>query len=77
MIYVTGDVHGMEEFSKLHRFAGEHPELTLDDYVIVAGDFGAVWSERTLAENMWYYKDLPFTVLFVDGNHENFGMLNS
>ena len=41
MIYVTGDTHGLEDFHKLHLFAGKHPELTINDYVIVAGDFGA------------------------------------
>lgn len=77
MIYVTGDTHGLEDFYKLHIFAGEHPELTLNDYVIVAGDFGAIWSEQTLVENLRYYTELPFTVLFVDGNHENFDLINS
>ncbi len=77
MIYVTGDTHGLEDFYKLHIFAGEHPEFKLNDYVIVAGDFGAIWSERTLVENLRYYTELPFTVLFVDGNHENFDLINS
>lgn len=77
MIYVTGDTHGLEDFYKLHLFAGEHPELTLNDYVIIAGDFGAIWGEQTLVENLRYYTELPFTVLFVDGNHENFDLINS
>ena len=77
MIYVTGDTHGLQNFQKLHIFAGEHPELTLDDYVIIAGDCGAVWSEKYLAADLRYYTELPFTVLFVDGNHENFDLLNS
>ena len=77
MIYVTGDTHGLEDFYKLHIFAGQHPELTKDDYVIIAGDFGGVWSEQTLTESLRYYTQLPFTVLFVDGNHENFDILNA
>lgn len=77
MIYLTGDTHGLEDFHKLHIFAGEHPELTKNDYVIVAGDFGAIWSEKTLVANLKYFTELPFTVLFVDGNHENFDLLNS
>lgn len=77
MIYVTGDTHGLEDFHKLHIFAGEHPNLTKEDYVIVAGDFGGVWSEDTLFIKLRYYTELPFTVLFVDGNHENFDLLNS
>lgn len=75
MIFVTGDTHGLQDYNKLHLFAGRHPELTLDDYVIIAGDFGAVWSNETLVEELRYYTQLPFTVLFVDGNHENFDLL--
>ena len=77
MIFVTGDTHGLEDFYKLHIFAGENPTLTLDDFVIIAGDFGAVWDSRRLAADLRYYTELPFTVLFVDGNHENFDLINS
>ena len=77
MIFVTGDTHGLQDFNKLHIFAGEHPQLTKKDYVIIAGDFGAIWSEKTLVEELRYYAELPFTVLFVDGNHENFNLINS
>ncbi len=77
MIFVTGDTHGLNDSYKLHIFAGEHPELTKDDYMIIAGDFGALWSNDSLVESLKFYKDLPFTVLFVDGNHENFDMINS
>ncbi|MDE6104469.1 MAG: metallophosphoesterase [Clostridia bacterium] len=77
MIFVTGDTHGLENSDKLRVFADKHPELNKNDYVIIAGDFGAVWSENTLTEELRYYTELPFTVLFVDGNHENFDMLDS
>lgn len=77
MIFVTGDTHGSQDFRKLHIFAGEHPELTLDDYVIIAGDFGAVWDSKLLAAELKPYTELPFTVLFVDGNHENFDLLET
>lgn len=77
MIYVTGDTHGLQDFDKLHIFAGEHPELTKNDYLIIAGDFGAVWDDYSLVRILRYYSNLPFTVLFVDGNHENFDMINS
>lgn len=76
-IYVTGDTHGSLDFIKLHYFAGEHPDLTFNDYMIVCGDFGAVWSQKTLNADLKRYKELNFTVLFVDGNHENFDILNS
>ena len=77
MIWVTGDTHGQKDFAKLKRFANEHPELSNDDYVIIAGDFGGVWDERTLEGDLKHYQELPFTILFVDGNHENFDLLNA
>ena len=77
MIFVTGDTHGLHDFMKLQVFAEEHPSLTREDYVIIAGDFGAIWNIRTLAEELSYYENLPFTVLFVDGNHENFELINT
>jgi hypothetical protein len=84
-IYVTGDIHG---------FTGEHhnrlsssmfpagKNMTKNDYLIIAGDFGLLWCR----EGHKYYKnqeywinwlnDKPWTTLFVDGNHENFDMLS-
>ena len=77
MIYVTGDTHGQIDFAKLNHFAKSNPSLGKDDYVIIAGDFGAVWNEKTLNRDLKPYERLPFSVLFVDGNHENFDLLNS
>lgn len=76
-IYITGDTHGSHDFYKLRTFADKHPELTKDDYVIIAGDFGGVWDKRTLEKDLKRYCELPFTVLFVDGNHENFDLINA
>jgi len=76
-IYITGDTHGGIDFLKLRLFADSNPQLTRDDHVIIAGDFGAVWSVKTLSKNLKPYEELPFTVLFVDGNHENFDLLNA
>ena len=80
MIYITGDCHG--EFSKLsaHSFP-EQKEMTKDDFVIICGDFGAVWNAKgaSPSEEYWlkWLDEKPFTTLFVDGNHENFDRLNS
>lgn len=75
MIYITGDTHG--SISKLIEFQ-EGKELTKNDYVIVAGDFGLVWSN---SDAEMYQRELldnaKFTTLFVDGNHENFNLLNN
>ena len=77
MIFVTGDTHGCTDFAKLLWLVHVYPNLTKNDYVIIAGDFGAVWDKDTLEEDLKPYSDLPFTVLFVDGNHENFELLNA
>ena len=52
--------------------------MTKNDYVIICGDFGLVWNNDK--EDMWWrswLNDRPFTTLFVDGNHENFDLLNA
>ena len=77
MIYITGDTHGQHDFAKIRTFAYECNIASKDDYLIIAGDFGAIWNEKTLKQDLKPYEDLPFTVLFIDGNHENFDLLNS
>lgn len=78
MIFITGDTHG--EFSRFCRVNfPKQDELTKDDYVIIAGDFGGIWepdseSDAERVKLDWLEK-LPFTTLFVDGNHENFDRL--
>lgn len=47
--------------------------MTKDDIVIILGDFGGVWS-YTAEEQYWLHwlNDKPFTICYVDGNHENY-----
>ncbi len=75
-IYITGDCHA--DFSKFStkRFP-EQKELNRNDYVIVCGDFG-IWYDNP-EERYWldWLSKKAFTILFVDGNHENFDRLNS
>lgn len=77
MIYVTGDTHNRQDFAKLKYFAKRNPHLTKNDYVVIAGDFGGVWRSASLQEDLLPYEQLPFTVLWVDGNHENFSLLQT
>ncbi len=76
MIYVTGDTH-RSDLLYLHNFCDNHPELNKNDYIIIAGDFGGVWAKGTLERDLKSFSDLPATILFVDGNHENFDLINS
>lgn len=75
MIFVTGDTH-RSDLGRFGAFCGAHPDLTKNDYMIVAGDFGGVWSAKTLERDLQPFSALPFTALFVDGNHENFDLLD-
>lgn len=78
MIYLTGDTHGNIDISKLNnKNFPEGKNLTKDDYLIVLGDFGLVWdnSPQELYLRNWL-DEKPWTTLFVDGNHENFELLN-
>lgn len=77
-IYVTGDLHGHINISKLNiKNFPEQKNLTKNDYVIVCGDFGLVWNNSK--EELYWRKwldDKNFTTLFCDGNHENYDLLN-
>lgn len=73
MIYITGDCHGeFERFSKKHygKFIHEN------DIVIVTGDFGLLWVKNKTFE-YWkkFIEQLPFTICWVAGNHENYHWL--
>lgn len=77
MLYFTGDCHA-EWAQKFSTDAfPEQKEMTRDDFVIVCGDFG-IWHD-TKTEKWWlnWLEDKPFTLCFVDGNHENFDRLYS
>lgn len=80
MIFITGDTHA--DFRK--RFNTEaFPEqriMTKADYLIICGDFGGIWNVgwESKAEKYWldWFDSRNYTLLFVDGNHENFDRLN-
>ena len=80
MIFITGDCHGdVRRFSADSFFEQKEYGLTKDDTVIICGDFGLVWNkdEENKTEKYWldWLEAKPFTVVFVDGNHENFDRL--
>jgi predicted phosphodiesterase len=94
-IFITGDTHGDIDLEKIEDFPLKN-ELKKDDYMIIAGDFGGLWSgskkgieygytkydgediDYSHDENIInYFNNQPYTTLFIDGNHENFDLLNS
>ena len=70
MVYVTGDMHGEQE--KLLAAERDTP-LREGDTLIVCGDFGYIFRnderERAFLDEV---ENRPYTLCFVDGNHENF-----
>ena len=84
MIYITGDNHGEIDIHKFStkRFPGQKT-MTKNDYVIICGDFGFPWcnpgDKYYNSDQNWikWLNEKPFTTLFVDGNHENFDILET
>ena len=83
--FVTGDTHSdpLKRFDKLCEWIedkGEAP-LTKEDVAIIAGDFGVIWGDGTPKDArieghiLDALEGMPFTTLFIDGNHENFDRL--
>ncbi len=79
MFIICGDTHGTFDLGKVDKFFYEHRgEFSEDDYLIILGDvqvcgFDRIWEKETRET----FCGLPVTVLFIDGNHENFDKLNS
>ena len=84
MIYLTGDTHGGVDMRKLsHKeLKRHHIELNENDYLIVTGDFGFPFTPKDITEYengkkseytdwMKWFAELPYKVLFVEGNHDN------
>lgn len=50
--------------------------LAESDFVIICGDMGLVWADDgEFAYNKRWLCGLPFTILWVQGNHENYDMI--
>lgn len=77
MIHITGDTHGTRDWGKIFM-AYRNRKISSGDYLIITGDFGAIWNGNGKDDEILNrYEKLPFTILFIDGNHENFDVLNS
>jgi predicted phosphodiesterase len=81
MIYITGDTHGEQ-----NRFIDIESKMTAtaatasdeNTVLIICGDFGYLFlddlSERHFLDDL---EARPYTICFVDGNHENFPAIYS
>lgn len=70
---VAGDTHGDLYFKNIYRAK----KLGIDT-LIICGDFGYIWSgSKKEQHQLDYLNKIGVQVLFCDGNHENFDILNS
>ena len=75
-IFVCGDIHSTLDINKLDQFMNRE-DLNENDYLIICGDTGICgFSKEQELATREYLRNLPMTVLFVDGNHERFDRLN-
>ena len=74
MIYICGDTHGDIDFAKLKKYFSRI-KTTRNDYLIILGDAAIVWSIEENYSKM--YEELGLTILYIDGNHENFDLINT
>ena len=76
MIYITGDTHGeYGRFSK-KKMMKKGLELSEQDYVIICGDFGLCWAkDGTFDYECKFFGNKKYTILWVQGNHENYDMI--
>lgn len=80
MILLTGDKHGNAYDIKCMTDYLKRFNLTSSDYIIILGDFGLGW--KGSKEDSYYrivdtLNTIGATILFIDGNHENFDFLGS
>lgn len=73
MIYITGDTH-----AEMCRFdSGPIKKLKKGDTLIVCGDFGFIWDGGKKEEkNLKKLGKRKYNILFLDGTHENFDLLD-
>ena len=80
-VFLSGDTHGELDLDKVTDYFEDlalyDDELSKDDYLIILGDAGILWDGGAQDESVQQtLRDLPVTVLWLDGNHENFDLLD-
>ncbi len=73
MLYITGDTHGDYEIFNERRLG----QLKKGDDLIITGDFGFVWdNSKEEIKNLKKLSKKKFSILFVEGAHENYELLS-
>jgi predicted phosphodiesterase len=73
MIAITGDIHRDLDIARIKIL-----NKKAINYLIICGDFGIPWNnDRTDEYWLKWLNTKKYVVCFVDGNHENFDLLNN
>ncbi|BAI81717.1 conserved hypothetical protein (plasmid) [Deferribacter desulfuricans SSM1] len=74
MIAIIGDTHGKLEYNKvLDVYETKKPEI-----IIVLGDFGLpFYNDKEENKILDELEKLPIEICYIDGNHENFDIVNN
>lgn len=77
-VFITGNLHGKLGIDRLSEDSFlQQKELNTGDNLIILGDFGLIWDENIEDEMLLDELDSKnYNILFVDGSHENFDLLN-
>ena len=75
MIYFLSDIQGGESTDGLYRYLSF---CTDDDLLIILGDLGLDFEDTAACREFTrYFKTINKKIAVIDGNHENFGFINS
>ena len=77
-IFVCGDIHHENDIAKIQpqNFTIQK-DLTKEDVLIVAGDWGGIWYNDCRDKNLLeWWESRNFTTLVVPGNHDNYSAIN-
>ncbi|CUH92942.1 metallophosphoesterase [Herbinix luporum] len=80
MVYLCGDIHGVLDVQKIVDFFEAEEEKVHpneDRFLIILGDTSICWDNGSYDKKVRaILSELPVSaVLFIDGNHENFDIL--
>ena len=66
-VFITGDIHGNNSINKLSSKHFDSTGLTRDDYVIILGDFGLVWSDPMSTDEAYWLDEPCWTIVDFQG----------
>lgn len=76
-IILAGDTHGLLDIGKITEYFEANDDFNKEDYLIILGDVGVLWNEAEDQDVQQIFNNLPLTTLWIDGNHDNFDLLES